>query len=234
MHIRVIFFASLICFPALAQVSVDGRALEQLAPAQPAASQPAKPTKPATQAATVAKPAAPSTAQRPPVPPVATTTPPYATLPPPIAVPTRPAAIAAQPPVTADAPTSVERRKDGLRVVFGAGRSDLNAASAAEIEHLVQGDQSTAPTPDSASYTVTSFAPGTPEDASTPRRLSLSRALAVRSALMAKGVASVRIYVRALGPSSAGFADGPADRADIVVTANPVPPAASLPAASSR
>ena len=213
MHIRVIFFASLICFPALAQVSVDGRALEQLAPAKPAASQPA---------------------QRPAVPPVATSTPPNVSLPAPIAVPTRPAAIPAKPPVTADAPTTVERRKDGLRVVFGPGRSDLNAASAAEIEHLVQGDQSAAPTPDSASYTVTSFAPGTPEDASTPRRLSLSRALAVRSTLMAKGVASVRIYVRALGPTSAGFADGPADRTDIVVTANPVPPAASPPAATSR
>ena len=56
--------------------------------------------------------------------------------------------------------------------------------------------------------------PGTPEDPSTARRLSLSRALAVRSALMADGVASSRIYVRALGATGG---DEAPDRVDLAV-----------------
>jgi hypothetical protein len=36
----------------------------------------------------------------------------------------------------------------------------------------------------------------------------------------------VRIYVKALGPASPGFADGPADRADLIV-GPPVLPVAS-------
>jgi len=58
------------------------------------------------------------------------------------------------------------------------------------------------------------YAAGRPEDPSTARRLSLSRALAVRAALMADGISSNRIYVRALGAQAS---DGPADRVDISV-----------------
>ncbi len=235
--------AQMLLGPAMAQVSVDQRALDQLAPAKPS-SPPATAPKPATSVTsqpTAPKPTAPTAAapasaapQRPVVPPVATLPPPDVSLPPPIAVPTRPAAPIAAPPVTADSPTTTERRKDGLRIVFGAGRSDLSAAAEAEIARLVQGDSSAAPTPETASYTVTSFSAGKPEDPSTPRRLSLARALAVRSTLMTHGVASVRIYVRALGPASPGFADGPPDRADIVVAANPVPAPAPAVAAAKH
>ncbi|MFQ5466889.1 MAG: OmpA family protein, partial [Kiloniellaceae bacterium] len=45
------------------------------------------------------------------------------------------------------------------------------------------------------------------------RRLSLSRALAVRAFLIDKGIRSTRMDVRALGGKSG---DGPADRVDIV------------------
>ena len=223
MRHRLLLLAALISLPASAQVNVDQRALDQLAPAKPATT-PAPSTAPAT--ANPASPAAPAPAQpaRPAIPPVATVPPPDVSLPPPIAVPSRPKPAPTPPPVTADSPTTTERLKDGLRVVFGAGRSDLSATAEAEIERLVQGDTSAAPTPESASYTISSFAAGTPEDPSTPRRLSLARALAVRAALMNKGVASVRIYVRAMGAGSPGFADGPADRADVVVAPNPVPP----------
>lgn len=48
--------------------------------------------------------------------------------------------------------------------------------------------------------------------ASSARRLSLSRALAVRSYLMDKGVRSTRIDVRAMGPSNDS---GPPDRVDV-------------------
>lgn len=50
-------------------------------------------------------------------------------------------------------------------------------------------------------------------DASGARRLSLSRALAVRSYLIDKGVRSTRIDVRALGAAADG---GTLDRVDIV------------------
>lgn len=52
--------------------------------------------------------------------------------------------------------------------------------------------------------------------ASGARRLSLSRALAVRSYLIDKGIRSTRIDVRALGPTADS---GPADRVDVAVLA---------------
>ena len=67
---------------------------------------------------------------------------------------------------------------------------------------------------DNTSFNVVAYAAGTPEDPSTARRLSLSRALAVRSALMADGVGSSRIYVRALGATGG---DAAPDRVDLAV-----------------
>jgi outer membrane protein OmpA-like peptidoglycan-associated protein len=57
------------------------------------------------------------------------------------------------------------------------------------------------------------YAEGTEDTASRARRLSLSRALAVRSFLIDQGIRSTRMDVRALGSQSE---DGPADRVDIV------------------
>ena len=51
---------------------------------------------------------------------------------------------------------------------------------------------------------------------SAARRLSLSRALAVRSYLIDKGIRSTRIDVRAMGAPEAA-SSGPADRVDLVV-----------------
>lgn len=58
------------------------------------------------------------------------------------------------------------------------------------------------------------FAGGTSETASQARRLSLSRALAVRSYLISQGVRSTRMDVRALGNKAES---GPADRVDAVL-----------------
>ena len=58
------------------------------------------------------------------------------------------------------------------------------------------------------------YAQGDPDQASNARRLSLSRALAVRSFLIDQGVHSSRIEVRALGNK---VTDGPPDRVDLVV-----------------
>lgn len=52
------------------------------------------------------------------------------------------------------------------------------------------------------------------ESANTARRLSLSRALAVRAHLIDNDIQSTRMNVRALGDRAE---DGPADRVDLVV-----------------
>jgi hypothetical protein len=59
------------------------------------------------------------------------------------------------------------------------------------------------------------YAGGGAQTPSQARRLSLSRALAVRSKLIEKGIRSTRIDVRALGNKSEG---GPPDRVDIIIT----------------
>ena len=60
------------------------------------------------------------------------------------------------------------------------------------------------------------YAAGSAEDPSTPRRLSLARALAARAVLLHEGVASTRIYVRALGASGSGAAGLPPDRVEVM------------------
>lgn len=59
------------------------------------------------------------------------------------------------------------------------------------------------------------YAGGAAQTPSQARRLSLSRALAVRAYLIEKGIRSTRIDVRALGNKSEG---GPPDRVDIIIT----------------
>jgi outer membrane protein OmpA-like peptidoglycan-associated protein len=100
----------------------------------------------------------------------------------------------------------------GLRLTFAPGQSELSADSTASIRQLTQA----APPGDSTTFNVLAYAPGKPDDPSTARRVSLSRAMAVRSALVADGVPSARIFVRALGEQ---HGDGPPDRVDIGVTA---------------
>jgi outer membrane protein OmpA-like peptidoglycan-associated protein len=56
---------------------------------------------------------------------------------------------------------------------------------------------------------------GSGDDPIEARRLSLTRAVALRTYLIGQGVPSVRMDVRALGSRGAG--DGPADRVDLVV-----------------
>ena len=225
----------LLSTPAMAQVTIDQRALEPLQPqnAAPASPAPATPTpakpvppKPAPKPAPVKPPASNTGATiRPKPPEVPMNPPPGLSLPPPIVVPTRPAQPAAPAAINADAPGAATPFPGGLRVTFGSGRADLNPTTEGAIRALVRGGPNVTAAPDTTSFTITTFAPGTPEDPSTPRRLSLSRALTVRSVLISQGVASVRIYVRAFGPASLGFADGPPDRADIAIATNAVVPA---------
>ena len=67
---------------------------------------------------------------------------------------------------------------------------------------------------DSLRVQVKAFASGSSGTPGTARRLSLSRALAIRAFLIDQGVRSTRIDVRALGNKSES---GPSERADVVV-----------------
>ena len=116
------------------------------------------------------------------------------------------------PPVVSDtAQTKAAPTTTGLRLTFAPGEADLNADSVASLKQLTEAT----PLTDTTTFTVLAYAPGKADDPSTARRISLSRAMAVRSALLADGVPSARIAARALGDR---FGDGPPDRVDLSVT----------------
>jgi outer membrane protein OmpA-like peptidoglycan-associated protein len=237
---------ALACGGVAAQVTTDPRALEQLHPpgqkaqstgkAGPTAKPAPAPRRAAVRPKTTAAqpPAAPLEPPAPPQPLVPLAPPPLPVVPAPVSVPVRPVPAPAPPTIVADAPGAATPIQDGVRLTFGADSADLNAASDAALRALVH--DATAKPGTVTTYSVTAYAAGTPEDPSTPRRLALSRALSVRSVLINAGVASIRIYVKALGATSASIADGPPDRTDIVLgstateaAAQPAPPVKSTP-----
>ena len=167
------------------------------------------PAAPAPATPTAAKPAVPA------APPNAVAIPPPA-----VVVPTAPPPPPPPVPVADDAPDAVASVEGGVQVTFGHDRSDLNRAAVAAIE-AVAAEARAKP----GALDLTAYAAGTADDPSTPRRLSLARALAVRAVLLRAGIESPRIYVRAEGASPPS---GPADRVDLVQehAAAPVPAAA--------
>ena len=203
---------------AAAQTTVNQGALDSLTPPRPRtnrlppqqrpAARPATPAKPPTNAA--ARPARPPTqAAAPRLPTVPTTPPAIAALPPAVAVPVaRPPPTPAV-PVIADAPGQAAPLPQGVRATFGTDRADLNPVTEGAIRQFAEGVKAQ----DQVTINVLAYAAGSADDPSTPRRLSLSRALAARAVLINMGIASTRIYVRALGASGG---DGPADRVDVV------------------
>jgi outer membrane protein OmpA-like peptidoglycan-associated protein len=119
---------------------------------------------------------------------------------------------------------------DGMSVSFDPERADLNPASAEALRTFAR----SVPKNPNVSVNVWGYAAGSADDPSTPRRLSLARALAARSVLLAEGIASERIYVRAMGATAPGpnappADDRPADRVDVATagangTGKPGPP----------
>ena len=98
-----------------------------------------------------------------------------------------------------------------VQLGFGESASQLDDKAKRDLDVLVRtigSDEETR-----LQLTAYASAPGA-DNASQARRLSLSRALAVRSYLIEKGVKSTRIDVRALGNKNEG---GPADRVDVLV-----------------
>lgn len=188
------------------------------APVQ-SASKPAAPAGPAEASARPAT-AAPSavTVTLPPTPPAGASLPTMAAAPPAVArlapiAPSTPSPNAAPPPapaIAAAAPTHATATGNGLRVTFGAKDSKISPASAAAIKHLAAAARGSP----GATFNVVAYAAGNAADPSVARRLSLSRALAVRSVLMAEGIDSAHIYVRAMGSHST---NGPPNRVDITM-----------------
>jgi outer membrane protein OmpA-like peptidoglycan-associated protein len=207
--------------PVFAQVTVDLHALQALPNRPAAASHATRPgpvvvvpnrsaavTREATATApnaTPAVPLAPQPAMPESVPDNASITP---VTPPPPAAGAQPPP---PPPVSDKATTAAAPTTTGLRLTFAPGESDLSPDSSASIKQLTQA----APPGDSTTFNVLAYAPGKADDPSSARRVSLSRAMAVRSALVADGVQSARIFVRALGEQ---YGDGPPDRVDLSVT----------------
>jgi outer membrane protein OmpA-like peptidoglycan-associated protein len=109
---------------------------------------------------------------------------------------TAPTAAAASTATLAFAPDSADLSDDAKQAIAGV------------IQKLGQ-------SPD-ARVKLSAYAAGTPETISQTRRLSLSRALAVRSYLIDQGVKSTRIDVLALGNQASS---GSADRVDLAVVA---------------
>ncbi|MGE0743724.1 MAG: OmpA family protein [Rhodospirillales bacterium] len=159
---------------------------------------PAPASSPATATATpppASRPAAPppSAAAVPPPPPPAAATPSRA-----------PAAVAALPPA---------QTGDGnWRFSFAANDAGLSAEARLRLDRLAETMNRDAEN----RLQLLAYASGDAENASQARRLSLSRALAVRSYLIEKGVRSARIDVRALGNRNEG---GPPDRVDATIQA---------------
>lgn len=100
---------------------------------------------------------------------------------------------------------------DILTVVFPPNAAEPSDASSSILE-AVATQLNTDPT---LRLRLNAYAPGTEAEESRSRRLSLSRALAVRSRLVEAGVSSTRIEVRALGNAAPEGAS--ADRVDIIV-----------------
>ncbi|WP_232818520.1 OmpA family protein [Elioraea thermophila] len=123
------------------------------------------------------------------------------------AAPPTPSAPAAPPPVrVVRAPGTLAP----LRLLFAGDSQDLTPAMRADLKALA----AALPEDETVRLTINAYAGGDPANPSVARRLSLSRALAVRAALMEEGVRATRIDVRALGLAAG---EGPPDRVDILI-----------------
>ena len=124
----------------------------------------------------------------------------------------------AEPPASTLVPAPVpppEPPPPSVRLLFPGGVTDLSAEDQAAIRSLAKA----IPLPETSSINVMAYAGGPENDPSTARRLSLSRGMAVRTALIASGFPSSQIYVRALGtpPAETAHTGAPPDRVELVV-----------------
>lgn len=210
--IRACTLLLLLTLPAMAQVATDEHALDSLPPAaSPPQTRPSAPAKSPAKPARRPAHARATSARR--LPAVAMPAVPPANpviAPPPFVMPAHPPPPPPPVPVKTDAVGVATAIAGGIRITFGPGSSDLNPATLASIRAVA----TRAIANPALVLAVTAWAPGSADDPSTPRRLSLDRALAVRAVLINAGVVSERIRTVAKGMSD--FGDGIADRADLL------------------
>ncbi|NVK20422.1 MAG: OmpA family protein [Methylocystaceae bacterium] len=108
---------------------------------------------------------------------------------------------------TASLPSASE---SSLRVAFQSGQSKMPSSAEAELKQLAE----TLRAQSDDRVQLLAYAGGDDLSASKARRLSLSRALAVRSYLIGQGIRSTRIDVRALGNKTT---EEPFDRVDVQI-----------------
>jgi outer membrane protein OmpA-like peptidoglycan-associated protein len=205
------FTALLACAASRAQVTLNPDALAHLQASQPQAapSTAAKPAVPAPSPVRNIPP--PQTVPRIASPPTVATVPPeIAKLPPPVVVATRPPSKPVPPkPVPNAQGQAAAIQSGGVELQFAPGGSDLNPAMDQALRDFAR---KSLPGP----VSVDAFSAPDANDPSTPRRLSLERALAVRAILIDAGLASEKIYVRVHAPNPAQ----PADKLDITLAVN--------------
>jgi len=130
----------------------------------------------------------------------------------PTPVPPPPAAAPAPPAQTQTAALPPAASASGAnRLSFDGGSAALSDGARQELDRMaasLNGNEQR--------LQVVAYAASQGNNTSAARRLSLSRALAVRSYLIDKGIRSTRIDVRAMGTPEAGNS-GPADRVDLVL-----------------
>ncbi len=233
---RTLPFLLLVPALALAQVTTNDNALNALAPAaKPQTATPAHRATRHTRAKPHAAPAKPALVP----PPVAAAPPPNPVIQPaPFIMPAHPPPPPPPVPVKRDAAgTATPLAANGLRITFGPNSADLNPATEAALRQVA----SQALAHPEMEIFITAWAPGTPDDPSTPRRLSLDRALAARAVLLRAGLVSDRIHAIAKGFNDIGTA--PPDRLDVteILPApstpppiKPAEPAAGAPAPAAR
>ena len=131
-------------------------------------------------------------------------------LPEPVAEEPPPARTAAAPPPVAETPPPASPSSySAIGIVFASGDSELPGAA----REILDGVAERLAADPAIRVVLKAYASAEGATASAARRLSLMRALAVRSYLMDAGIDATRIDVRALG---AKYEAGPPDRVDIV------------------
>lgn len=188
-------------------VTVDWGALDALGttPAQPALAPVTLHAPPKRQLVAVPPPAAPGV-QVPQAKPAVSVPAPS---PPPVAAVSKPAAPALASAPATSAPALAPGRPSMIQ--FAAGRSDI-PPEGQDVLNSIAAQLAGNP---KLRLQLVAYASGPSDDAVVSRRLSLARAVQMRSYLIEKGVQSVRMDVRALGNRTEG--GGPADRVDLVI-----------------
>jgi outer membrane protein OmpA-like peptidoglycan-associated protein len=115
------------------------------------------------------------------------------------------------PPKAESKPTS-SGNGDSVQLLFDEGQSSFEEAMGEPLGVLIKNLK----TNNKHRVQLLAYAASVEGNASKARRLSLSRALSVRAYLMAKGIESTRMDVRALGGRNKS---GPANRVDVMVQA---------------